>query len=77
MVSPNPVKAGQVLTIVGTGKESGLVVLTDMYGRPIWKNTVPENGMFTATLSEDLPSGVYSLVLFSKGKKICKLLRVN
>jgi hypothetical protein len=76
-VSPNPASAGQALTIVGTGNEPVLVVLSDIYGRPVWNSTMPENGELSTTLSNDLPSGVYSLVLFSEGRKTCKLLRVN
>lgn len=76
-VSPNPVTAGQALTIAAVANESGLVLLSDIYGRPVWKNTLPKNEAFTTTLPNDLPSGIYSLVLFTEGKKTTRLLRVN
>ncbi len=76
-VYPNPVKSGQDLTIVATGNTSVFFVLSDMYGRPVWNNTIPENGVFTSPLPNNLPIGIYSLTLFSEGKKTSSLLSVH
>ena len=71
-ISPNPVKAGEVLTIGELDEKTEAITLTDITGRTIWKSKTIDNGIVKIDLPSSLPRGTYLLVIDSKSNKTVK-----
>lgn len=77
VVSPNPVSAGQTLTLAGLDEDASAAMLLDLYGRPVWESTTLDNPTLSIPLDSNLPKGIYSMLVFSNGGKTVKRVVVQ
>jgi len=68
VIMPNPVKAGQGLTVVSADPEDAVIVIYDAFGRKLLQQTLTDTPQTLST--ERLARGVYFVVITSNGKKV-------
>lgn len=76
-ISPNPVKAGEILTIGELDEKTEAITLTDMFGRTIWQSKTIGTGLVKIALPSSIPKGTYLLVLDSKDNKSVKSIVIQ